>query len=309
MECETFTDQMTKPFRQLDLNLLRLLVALQGTGSVTRAGQALALSQPAASNALARLRAHFDDPLFVRTPSGLGATPVGAQLAQSAARHLESLEREVSLPQAFDAATSDRTWQLSLSDLGEMVFLPAIAAAVLSAAPRTRIVNAAVSTQQLAEAMAAREVDLAIGIIDARQRGMRSEPLFSESYVALSDPARVPRQRTAASMRRWGLVVASPTATFHGGVTSSLKRAGLLEHAVVHTRHFAAIPDLVRAAPLVGIVPESWARKLCAATDLIAWPVPAALPAYSVQLVWHAISERDPALAWLRAQLRQLFLR
>ncbi|MCB2021277.1 MAG: LysR family transcriptional regulator, partial [Burkholderiaceae bacterium] len=56
---------MTKTFRQLDLNLLRVLVTLQRLRSVTAAGQSLSLSQPATSNALARLRRHFDDPLFV----------------------------------------------------------------------------------------------------------------------------------------------------------------------------------------------------------------------------------------------------
>ena len=298
---------MTKPFRLLDLNLLRLLVALQRTGSVTRAGQSLALSQPAASNALARLRAHFDDALFVPTPAGLVATPLGEQVARSAAQHLEALERETSVAQPFDPASSDRTWRLSLSDLGEMVFLPGIVAQVLAAAPGTRIVNAAVATQQLGQALASREVDVAIGIIDARQRGLRSELLFSETYVALSDPARVPRQRTAAAMRRVGLVVASPTATFHGSVETSLKRAGLAEQIVVRTRHFAAIPDLVRAAPLVGIVPASWAARVGERTGLIAWPLPTALPDYAVRLVWHAVSEGDTAVQWLRGTLRGLF--
>ena len=58
-------------FRQLDLNLLRVLAAIHRTGSVTAAGKALALSQPATSNALARLRDYFADDLFVRAPTGL----------------------------------------------------------------------------------------------------------------------------------------------------------------------------------------------------------------------------------------------
>lgn len=52
-------------FRQLDLNLLRVLCAVYRCGSVTEAGRQLALSQPATSKALARLRTFFDDELFV----------------------------------------------------------------------------------------------------------------------------------------------------------------------------------------------------------------------------------------------------
>ena len=297
---------MRKPFRQLDLNLLRLLVALQRTRSVTAAGQALALSQPAASNALARLRAHFDDPLFVRTPLGLVGTELAQRLARAAALHLDALERETDTRAAFVPASSSSTWRLSLSDLGEMAFLPAIAQAVLSEAPNARLVNLAVATQQLAQALAQRQVDLAIGILDARQHGLRSQRLFSETYVGLSDAARVPRQRTRSALARFGLVVASPTATFHGGVEAWLKRAGLAARVVMRTRHFAAMPELVRAAPLVAVVPASWAAAVCRREGLIAWPLPAALPNYDVRLVWHAASEGDAAIDWLRETVRRL---
>ncbi len=63
--------QLSMNFRHLDLNLLRVLVAVYRTGSVTAAGRQLALSQPATSNALARLRQFFGDELFVRSPRGL----------------------------------------------------------------------------------------------------------------------------------------------------------------------------------------------------------------------------------------------
>ena len=296
-----------KSFRQLDLNLLRVLVALHRTGSVTGAGQALALSQPAASHALARLRAHFGDPLFVRGTTGLVGTPLANRIAATAAQHLEALERETGAPAAFDPATSTRTWQLSLSDLGEMVFLPAITSAVLKASPHAHIVNAAVSTQQLADALARREVDLAIGILDVRRRGLRSAALFSETYVALADPAQVARQRTRAGLARHGLVVAAPTATFHGGVEANLKKAGLGDAIVMRTRHFAAMPDLVRSAPLVGIVPSSWAREVCRRSGLACWPLPVTMPDYAVHAVWHGVSEGDPAVDWLRQTVLQLF--
>lgn len=298
---------MAKSFRQLDLNLLRALEALHRTRSVTAAGQALSLSQPATSNALARLRAHFDDALFVRTPGGLVCTPLAARLAPAAARHLEGLERELQAPASFDPATSTRTWRLSLSDLGEMVFLPAIANAVLSEAPLTGVVNAATTTAGLAEALAQREVDLAIGILDARRRGLRSADLFSETYVALSHPERVPRQRSREALARFGCIVAAPTATFHGGAEASLRKAGLGERIVVRTRHFAAMPELVRGAPLVGIVPSSWARALCRQGELIWWPLPLPQPRYTVRLVWHGVSEGDPAVDWLRGTALRLF--
>ena len=72
-------------FRQLDLNLLRVLAAIHRTGSVTAAGKALALSQPATSNALARLRDYFADDLFVRSPAGLKPTRLCERIAPDVA--------------------------------------------------------------------------------------------------------------------------------------------------------------------------------------------------------------------------------
>jgi DNA-binding transcriptional LysR family regulator len=54
---------------RLDLNLLRLFEALYAERHVTRAAIKLGLTQSAASNALRRLRASFQDDLFQRTPS------------------------------------------------------------------------------------------------------------------------------------------------------------------------------------------------------------------------------------------------
>jgi DNA-binding transcriptional LysR family regulator len=295
---------MDHPLRRLDLNLLRVLVAVERSRSVTAAGRQLSLSQPATSNALARLRRAFDDVLFVRTPGGLAPTPVATRLAAAAARHLEALERDLTAPPAFDPATSRLTWRLSLSDLGEMAFLPAIADELLRAAPHTHIVNAAVAADDVGAALARREIDLAIGILKARERGVRTELLFSETYVALSAREGLPRQRGRELLERAGLIVAAPTATFHGGIERSLVRAGLEGRIAVRTRHFAAMPELLLAAPLIAVVPSSWARSVIEREPrLAAWPLPIPMPRYDVLALWHRATEGEPALDWLRTRL------
>ena len=64
-----------------DLGFLYLLEALYEERSVTAAADRLSLSQPALSHALARLRARFGDPLFVKTSSGMQPTPLAERLA------------------------------------------------------------------------------------------------------------------------------------------------------------------------------------------------------------------------------------
>jgi DNA-binding transcriptional LysR family regulator len=175
-------------FRQLDLNLLRVLAAIHRTGSVTLAGKALSLSQPATSNALSRLRDYFEDELFVRAPSGLKPTRLCEQLAPAVLAQLLALETVVTGHEDFEPAHSDMHWQLSLSDLGEMLFLPGLAGALRSQAPGARLSNISVAANEVAAALEAREIDLAIGILQPKHRGIRTELLFRENYVAVASP-------------------------------------------------------------------------------------------------------------------------
>jgi DNA-binding transcriptional LysR family regulator len=296
-------------FRQLDLNLLRVLAAIHRSGSVTAAGRSLSLSQSATSNALARLRHFFGDDLFVRSPAGLQRTRLCEQLAPAVVAHLLSLEALVTGAEDFDPTRSDATWRLSLSDLGEMLFLPRLASALRQQAPHTRISNISVAAPAVATALETRDIDCAIGILQPRHRGVHAELLFREQYVAITAPAWRPATgRVAASLSRAqlataSLVVASPTATFHSSVEEMLVKLKLADRIVLRARHFGALPDLVTSSDLMAIVPAMYAASR---TGVRTWKLPFA-PHYDVRLVWHASTTRDPAQQWLRALLHGLF--
>jgi len=301
-------------FRQLDLNLLRVLAAIHRTGSVTLAGKALSLSQPATSNALARLRDFFEDELFVRAPSGLKPTRLCEQLAPAVLAQLLALETLVTGHEEFDPIRSDMQWRLSLSDLGEMLFLPELAGALRSQVPGARLSNISVAANDVAAALETREIDLAIGILQPRHRGIRTELLFREHYVAMASPqwrpasGRSGRTLTPRQLAEASFVVAAPTATFHGSVEQMLVRMKLEERIVLRARHFGALPDLALNTDLLSIVPEMYARNLRQRYDFRVWGLPGA-PAYEVRLVWHRSTDKDPAHQWMRALVHRLFKR
>lgn len=301
-------------FRQLDLNLLRVLAAIHRTGSVTMAGKALSLSQPATSNALARLRDFFEDELFVRAPSGLKPTRLCEKLAPAVLAQLLALETVVSGHDDFEPALSDMHWRLSLSDLGEIVFLPALASTLRSQAPSARLSNISVAAADVAAALEAREIDLAIGILQPRHRGIRTELLLREQYVAMAAPlwrpvsGRSGRILTMRQLAEAAFVVASPTATFHGSVEQMLVRMKLEDRIVLRARHFGALPDLALSTDLLSIVPEMYAHNLRQRYDFRVWGIPGA-PTYDVHLVWHSSTNNDPAQQWMRALVHKLFKR
>ena len=295
-------------FRQLDLNLLRVLVAIHRSGSVTAAGKALALSQPATSNALARLREYFQDDLFVRSPRGLKPTRLCERLAPEVQGQLQLLETAVMARDQFDPAHAEMRWRLSLSDLGEIMFLPELAATLRQQAPQAHLTNVSVAAEDV------RDIDFAIGILQPRHRGVRSDLLFREHYVALTSTnwrpksGKVGRTLSARQLGEASLVVASPTATFHGSVEKMLLRMKLSERIVLRARHFGALPELALNTDLLTIVPQMYAANLGQRRDLRVWELPrAAAPSYEVRLVWHESTARDPAHQWIRAQVHQLF--
>lgn len=299
---------MTLRFDRLDLNLLRVLLEIDRARSVTDAGRRLALSQPATSNALARLREAFGDPLFVRGAGGLTPTALAERIVPAAARHLEALEAALTGAEVFDPSESVVEWRLSLSDLGEAVFLPRIVEAVLREAPHTRFVNVGVPAERVADALARREVGLAIGMMDPGQAGVRSKLLFSEHYVVLGSQDAPPAWRTRRGFGDARLVLASPAATYHRGVADALERHGLADRVAVRARHYASVPDLVVEGRLAAIVPSMFARMACQRSRRLAmWPLPLKMPPYEVRMVWHAASDADAAQGWLRERVLKLF--
>jgi DNA-binding transcriptional LysR family regulator len=304
-------------FRQLDLNLLRVLCAIYRLGSVTEAGRQLALSQSATSNALARLRVFFDDELFVRSARGLNPTSKAARMVPEVIAHLHSLESTVMSTEGFVAASSTIHWRLSLSDLGEMMFLPRLAQAFRDDAPHSQLSNLSVAALQVSAALDAHDLDLAIGILSPAHNSIASERLFQERFVAITASDWQPdggRKGTNASLSarqlaKVSLAVASPAATFHGSVDLMLNKLKLSDRIVLRARHYAALPELVTGTDLVAIVPLMYANSLSPRYAVRIWELPDHGPSYDVSMLWHQSATHDLAHTWLRALVRRLFQR
>jgi len=304
-------------FRQLDLNLLRVLVALHRTGSVTAAGQVMALSQPATSHALAKLRHALDDDLFVRTPKGLAPTKLCERIAPLIQAQLAQLESTLGSEQIFDPANNESHWRVSLSDLGEMMFLPPLATVLRQEAPLARISNVAVGADEVPSALIAREIDFSIGILQSNHRNIHMERLFEEKYVAVTAAHWHPGPGVTSNqsklrieqLQNAKLVVAAPTATFHGGVEKILRAHHLTDQIMLRARHFGAIPELTLNTDLLAIVPAMYAKNITRVHNLKIWELPINALKYSVNLLWHSSTDDDSAQVYVREKVRTLFTR
>ena len=208
---------------EFDLNMLLVFDRLAQEGRVSRVAESLGLSQPAVSNALRRLRDALGDELFVRTPAGMAPTPYAQQLAAPVAAALQGLQGALHVQASFDPARSERCFNLAMTDVGEIYFLPVLMDALAREAPGITLRCLPVADTTLRGQMAAGRVDLALGSLPQLQGGFFQQALFRQRYVALmraghplagSTALSATRYRQAAHVR----VVSAGTA--HGQVTT-----------------------------------------------------------------------------------------
>ena len=303
-------------FRQLDLNLLRVLAAIHRTRSVTAAGKALSLSQSATSNALARLRHFFDDELFVRSPAGLQPTRLCERVAPAVLAQLRVARGDGDRQGGLRSrAPAPSHWKLSLSDLGEMLFLPPLAAALRRQAPHARACRTFPWPRPTWRPRWRRGRSTAPSASCSRATAACTPSCSFASSTSPSRRARggrpsgrAGRSLSPAQLAQASLVVASPTATFHSSVEQMLARMKLADRIVLRARHFGALPELAHTTDLLAIVPDAYAKNLGQRFDLKVWQLPGA-PFYDVRLCWHASSARSPAHQWMRTLMHRLFAR
>jgi len=300
---------MAVDLHRVDLNLLVVLHQLLLDRQVSRAAVALGLSQPAVSNALRRLRGLLGDELFLRSPRGMVPTPLALGLAEPVADALRLLHGALNQPQGFAPAHTTRRVTLAMSDIGEITFLPPLLARLATLAPGLTLSTVRNTTQDLPEALASGQVDLAIGLLPQLQAGFYQRRLFSQRYVCLL------RQGHALDKRRISLaeysaaehLVVVAAGTGHGQVDELLARAGVQRRVRLSVPHFVAVGHILQATDLVATVPEKLAQSMAQPFGLRAVPHPAALPAVAINLFWHATVNQDPANQWLRGVLAEVF--
>ena len=289
--------------RRIDLNLLVALEALLAERSVTRAARRLGLTQPAVSGMLGRLRALFDDPLFVRSRRGIVPTPRAEALAEPLARWIAEAQALVS-PHDFDAATSERSFAISVNDYMQAALLLPFLRTLRRRAPRTRLALGPPEAADLTGALQRGRLDLAVTIPEFAPPQLPSRALYEDRYVAIVRSGHPLRARRPSLDAFCGLdhVLVSPSGGGARGPTDdALAALGRRRRIALTVSSFLLVPELVQASDLVAVVPERLLRGRRASLRVFAPPVE--LAPIRVIAVWHGRSHRDPAHVWLRGML------
>lgn len=295
----------------LDLNLLVVFDAILRERNITQAAQRVGLSQPATSSALGRLRRVFNDPLFVRTRTGMQPTPYAQLLATPIQRACELIATTLQVGSVFEPATSTRTFHLYMTDIGEAVFLPRLLGALAATAPKVKVKVARVPERGAREALAEGEVDIAIGLFPDLKAGFFQQRLYRDEFVCIvrADRKDIPAAMTIRQFAALRHAVVATTGTGHeAAVERTFARHKLRRRVDLVIPHFTALPVIVAHTDMIATVPRRLAQAFAGYPGLRIIAPPVRIPTIEIKQHWHERFHQAAASKWIRRTLAGLLL-
>lgn len=295
----------------LDLNLLRIFDAIMRTKNVSEAGAALGLSQPATSFALAKLRKACGDTLFVRTPHGMQPTPRAQSMAEPVRHVLSVVETEVFKVSEFNPLTADRTFVFSMTDIGEMVFLPKLLTRLRVEAPNIVIKTVTIPAAQLESDLESGAVDIALGYFpDLKKANFYQQRLFNSTFacVVRTNHPVVQKRLTLKQFLTLSHAVVRAEGRSQEVVEHFLVRHGLSRPIGLHIPHFMSVPYFLADTDYLVTVPLPAAVEFTKVTPLKIFDLPLKnAPGIELKQHWHARFHRDVASKWMRKIVYECF--
>lgn len=292
-----------RDIRTLDLNLLKALDALLDERNVTRAAARLAITQPAMSGMLTRLRESFDDPLFVRTQRGVVPTQRALELTGPIKQVLGEIDALLQ-PSTFDPQTADLTVSIATTDYGLRAVVVPFLLALKQRAPRIRVA-AQPASDGLARARLERgELDLALLTPERTPSDLYARHLFDERYVCALRRDHPDARGSSLPLDRFcaldHALVSYAGGDFTGVTDDALAKLGRARRVSLSVASFLILPEVLRASDLVAVLPR---RLVTEADGLALLDPPITIPGFTKVIAWHARTHRHPGHRWLRELL------
>lgn len=290
--------------RNFDLNLLLVFDTVLRERSVLRAADALALSQPAVSHALNRLRYLLKDGLFVRTASGMVPTPRAEQLAFPIRKALNDIELAFE-GETFAPSTAERRFVIAVNNYAAVVAAGPIVAACRAQAPKVRLSIRPSGTLDLPDLLDRGELDLVISARDAPAERVSSLQLVEDRYVAVlrrGHPA-LRRKLTLAALAELEHLAISSSGEDLSFVDAAFASAKKSRSIVLEVPYLSAGGVLVQSN-LVALLGRKLAQEFRRAFPIEIRELPFDASKLRSVLLWHRRFDDMPAHRWLRKTIK-----
>ena len=295
-----------KALSKIDLNLLVVLQAIEVHRHVSKAAEALGLSQSAVSHALSRLRATFADDLYVKVPGGMVPTPRADELAALIPPVIESLTRVFGKQKSFVPAELDRTFNVLTTDFIEHLLLPGILKSQHKEAPKTRISFRNVGFSLPKDELQSGEIDLAIaGFFGDLPDGFYQQKLFSDSFRCCMRKGhpQAGKKMTLKAYCELPHILIAPSGDLTGQIDKILAKKKLNRQITVGTSGFLAAGWAAARSDAILTAPSKLIAEFENLLALKSFDVPLEVPSITIKQVWHERMNKDAGHKWFREKL------
>lgn len=293
----------------MDMNLVKVFVAIYEQESVSGAADILNITQPSVSYALKKMRDELNDELFVRQNTGMKPTRQAIEIYRTFSKAVGEIDAVVASRKSFDYRTSGHKFVMAMSDLGEHYYLPLIFSEITKLAPGVEIEILPLEISKLQEWLDKGFVDAAICNRTYAVQNVHCDILLKDRYVCLKGNAHA-RVKEAITLKQFleeKHIVASSQAGHNFYQEWYANTNQKLTNALT-------VPDLNIVAPLVessdyiSVVPETYSLQKSEHFAVTALSLPVDFPKIEVCLYSQNTSRSGKEKLWFLKTVKDICL-
>lgn len=297
--------------RSFDLNLLVVFDAILAEGNLTRAADRIGMSQPALSNALARLRVAARDPLFIRRSHSMEPTDRARKMAEPVRQALDLIRGQLHAASQFDYSSANITYWVAMEDYGEIVVAPWLMKWLADTAPGVRVNVCSEKKHAAADEMRRGRIDLTVDYYKVEGSGLEVRRLMVDERVCVARRDH-PRLDDSLSVEEWvtlSHVTLNRRISGGGTISRELAKLSLQRNVVMEVPHYMSMPVIVNDTDFVCTMPRRIAEIFAPRYALKIVALPFQVPPLSIFVSWDVSRNDDRSHRWLREAIIDLAAR
>lgn len=295
---------------ELDFKLLSIFYHIYKFKSVSATADHLALSQPAVSNLLNKIRHYYQDPLFVRIGNEMVPTELSKQLFPLVSEVLSKVEVIQNYTVQFDQMNSQQQFTIAMTDVAHLVLLPQISQYLKKHAPKVKL-NVRAMTSETSYQMANGEIDLAMGFLPHLENGFYQQKLFEQHYVVISAKNHPRLKGDTLTIEEYlqesHIDIDAGIGHYH--IENELLKLGVKRDFLMRLPSYLGVGLVVQETEAIATVPYYLSEVLLARGNLKILQAPIAFPTYAIKQYWHLSSHHKTSHEWLRHMCYEILVR
>jgi DNA-binding transcriptional LysR family regulator len=296
--------------RPQELKLLIIFDVIMTEKSITQAAERLSMTQPAVSNAVAKMRVLWKDELFVPDGRKIQPTTYAKDLWEKVRDSLHNINHAIE-PQVFEARSAKRTFRVALPDIALDTLWLDLRKLFEKEAPRLNLHAVPYTIACTKPMLDGADVDLVIGQSNRSLENICTDHLFDTSYVCVmrKDHPLTKKRLTVEEFSLAEHLLVSLSGDITSPTDQALQQLGLTRRVAFTVNKFSSAIPIIKETDLIAILPTDLIHNYLACNELVITHPPVTIPHSSISMLWHKRQSADKGLIWLRKHIKQIFIK